>query len=95
MHSQPELPFPALAKVVTASPNPTYPGAVVVNVRCPFCRKRHTHGIPAGDLPAFDATWGGRIPHCKQETDADYLIHDPDHVIADARWRAARNGGRA
>ena len=50
------------APVLDIRPNPTYPGAVILVVGCPYCGKRHTHGEPRG-LRA-DGDYGHRAAHC-------------------------------
>ena len=45
---------------VVATPERARDGAWLLNVRCPFCAKLHTHGGGNGDAP-----YGGhRVAHC-------------------------------
>lgn len=90
-HAQPPLPFPALAQITEAEPNGNA-GAVIVHVICPFCSKRHGHGVPAIDERDFDDTWGGRIAHCHRGE--QYVLHDPHNLVYPARW-LGKQGGRA
>lgn len=39
----------AVAPIVRIAPNPSYPGASILTIRCPFCREEHGHGITGGD----------------------------------------------
>jgi len=67
------------APVTNAVPNPTFPGAVLVTVRCPYrCRaKTHTHGIPAGDT---GPNYGHRVSHCTDDNEG-YRILDVDGLV--------------
>lgn len=87
-HTQPPLPFPTYAPITEAEPNGNG-GAVIVHIICPFCSKRHRHGIPSIDERSFDDTWGGRIAHCTTEH-GDYLLHDPHNLVYPARWLGKR-----
>jgi hypothetical protein len=46
----------------TVQPNPSAPGALLVQVRCPHCGTNHSHGIPASE--AAGADWGHRVSDC-------------------------------
>ncbi|WP_280554198.1 hypothetical protein [Halomonas sp. 25-S5] len=39
----------AVAPIVRIAPNPSYPGASILAIRCPFCREEHGHGITGGE----------------------------------------------
>lgn len=54
---------------VTTRPNPTFPGAALLDFAedCPYCGKRHTHGSQTGD-PGPGRTFGSRVPHCAWHT---------------------------
>lgn len=45
--------------VTSKTPNPSYPGAQIIEVFCPRCWRSHIHGIPKGDTFPTD-----RVAHC-------------------------------
>lgn len=57
------------AEIIKAEPNPTFPGAVLVTIRCPLCGKKHVHGVPKQDVGT--QVYGHRISHC---TGTDHLL---------------------
>jgi len=69
-----------LAPVVAVTQNPTYPGAYLVRVACPYCPPRrgkpttHTHGAPS--LAELQDGPGHRSAHCTDRTgrESGYVI---------------------
>ena len=57
-----EIPVVKVLRVV-AIHRPIAPGDREVTVRCPFCRRLHFHGWPAGEVVI-----GHRLPHCIGKT---------------------------
>lgn len=53
-----------VAHVLHVEPNPTYPGAALLTVLCPFCGRTHTHGEPDAANPEY----GHRVAHCTRGT---------------------------
>jgi len=77
-NTEPQTPPTAIATKL--EPNPSYPGAHIVTVTCPYCNTTHSHGIPAEDRQA-----GHRLAHChdpaaRQINTAGYDIHLPDEL---------------
>lgn len=54
---------------VRVTPNPSYPGAYLVTIQCPYCDREHTHGLPVGD-----ATVGHRHSHCGRGNGYDIAV---------------------
>lgn len=44
---------------IRVTTNRDHPGAHVVTIRCPYCHRKHSHGLPAGNTVA-----GHRHSHC-------------------------------
>lgn len=75
------------ATIIKATPNSSYPGAVIVTVHCPQCGKKHTHGVPEQD-GGEAGHWGHRVAHCVIRADNDfrgYYLSDPDGLVEKAR----------
>lgn len=50
-------------------------GIRTVEIRCPFCRRRHTHGWPEGQ-----STIGGRLSHCRQDPRPYIVLPPANHL---------------
>lgn len=76
------------AEIIRAAPNPTFPGALLVTVRCPLCGKEHTHGVPARDAVA--GAYGHRISHCAgaDSLSDGYCLTDPGGLVQQASQEA-------
>lgn len=59
------------AVVIDSWPNRTYPGHYIIEVRCPYCTKTHTHGVQSLTAPA-----GHRAAHCSA------TMHNPGYFVA-------------
>jgi hypothetical protein len=53
-------PVPPVVDVLRVTP--TRDGNRTVTIRCPWCGRRHVHGLPAGN-----ATVGHRVSHCARD----------------------------
>lgn len=71
------------AQIIKAKPNPTFRGAVLVTVLCPFCGKQHGHGVPGQDIGGA-AQYGTRIAHCTTGEGGVYHLTDPHGLVAEA-----------
>ncbi len=59
------------ALIVAEYPNPSSPGATIVEVECPHCGGTHTHGLPDGTCSG--AEWRGA--HCTDSRNhGDYRL---------------------
>ena len=82
------IPVSSMAQVINVKPNPKYPGAFIVTVRCPFCGKNHQHGLPEGfardlahrhaDCLDFDAELGrkGLRRKRRQQLEEGKVLHE-------------------
>lgn len=57
--------IPLIAPVIKISPSPSFPGALLVLVRCPFCGEGHEHGVPEGQA----ISGLHRSEHCSKQTE--------------------------
>ncbi len=73
--------YPA-APITSARPNRDYPGAIIVTVSCPLCRKGHVHGLPSSQ-PDSDGTFGHRVAHCTDRRGGYYVTDPAGQVQAD------------
>jgi len=65
-----------IAEAIKVAPNPSAEGAFIATVRCPYCSKKHQHGIPSAD-----DTGGHRAPHCVEpRINRGYTIFVPSEV---------------
>jgi hypothetical protein len=76
------------APIIKAMPNPTFRGAVLVTILCPFCGKKHGHGVPAQDV---GGEYGSRVAHCSSGEGGVYVLTDPDGLVG----CAGADGGQA
>ena len=72
------------AQITTATPNPSFAGAVLVVADCPFCGRKHTHGIPPQDAGDLFGGYGTRVAHCIDGSQGVYVLTDPDGLVAKA-----------
>lgn len=74
-----------IADIIHAEPNGTQ-GAVIVTVRCPFCKQTHTHGITPTDQKDLFDCYSGRLAECVTTRGfGAYLVHDPRNLVEQLR----------
>lgn len=77
-----------IAQIIRIEPNPTYPGAVCLTVRCPHCGREHYHGDQAIKP---DGNYGHRGAHCVTRFDRHgrdlppWPGQDRGYIIRDVR----------
>lgn len=71
-----------IAPVLSIRPNPSFPGAVIVLVRCPYCGEEHQHGVPEGQ-----AIFGQhRSEHCLDQAEHPGMRRKARERVLRARY---------